>query len=140
MKLAWLDALAGHLEKAHRADQALILGGDFNVCPTPLDSWNENMLAGRIFHTDAERKRFQRLLEWGFADVYRKLHPDSQAFSWWDYRAGAFHKKQGLRIDFLLATPSLVARTRSVEIDREYRKKKNGLIPSDHAPVFLDFE
>jgi exodeoxyribonuclease-3 len=98
------------------------------------------MLAGRIFHTDAERKRFQRLLEWGFADVYRKLHPDSQAFSWWDYRAGAFHKKQGLRIDFLLATPSLVARTRSVEIDREYRKKKNGLIPSDHAPVFLDFE
>lgn len=140
MKLAWFDALAEHLEKAHHPNEALVLGGDFNVCPAPLDSWNEAALAGRIFHTDAERKRFRRLLEWGLADAYRTVNPDSQAFSWWDYRAGAFHKKQGLRIDFLLASQSVMARVRSVEIDREYRKKKDGLIPSDHAPVFFDLE
>lgn len=140
MKLTWLDTLANHLEQAHRSDEPLIVGGDFNVCPSPMDSWNEEKLAGQIFHTDAERKRFQRLLEWGLVDAYRKLNPDSRAFSWWDYRAGAFHKKQGLRIDFLLATSSVMSRIRSVEIDREYRKKKDGLIPSDHAPVFLDLE
>jgi exodeoxyribonuclease-3 len=140
MKLAWLDALAQHLEKAHGAEEPLVVGGDFNVCPTPLDSWNEEKLAGQIFHTDAERSRFQRLLEWGLTDAYRKLNPDSQAFSWWDYRGGAFHRKQGLRIDFLLATSSVMSRIRGVEIDREYRKKKDGLIPSDHAPVFLDLE
>jgi exodeoxyribonuclease-3 len=139
-KLAWFDALAGHFEKAHRADEALVLGGDFNICPSPLDSWSEEKLSGHIFHTDAERQRFQRLLAWGFTDVYRRLFPDSRALSWWDYRGGAFHKKQGLRIDFLLATPSVLARVRNVEIDREYRKKKDGITPSDHAPVFLDLE
>jgi exodeoxyribonuclease-3 len=140
MKLAWLDALGDHLEQVHRTDEALILGGDFNVCPAALDSWNEKELSGHIFHTEAERRRFQRLLDWGLSDVYRKLFPDTQAFSWWDYRAGAFHKKQGLRIDFLLATARVMKRVRAVEIDREYRKKKDGLIPSDHAPVFLDME
>jgi exodeoxyribonuclease-3 len=139
-KLAWFDTLAGYFEKARRADEALVLGGDFNICPSPLDSWSEEKLSGHIFHTDTERQRFQRLLTWGFTDVYRQLFPDAQAFSWWDYRGGAFHKKQGLRIDFLLATPSVVARVRSVEIDREYRKKKDGITPSDHAPVFLDLE
>lgn len=140
LKLAWFDALAGHLENAHRADEAVILGGDFNICPSALDSWNEERLSGRIFHTDAERQRFERLLAWGLTDVYRKLFPDSQAFSWWDYRGGAFHKKQGLRIDFLLASAIVLGRIRHMEIDREYRKKKEGLIPSDHAPVFLDLD
>lgn len=139
-KLAWFDTLAAHLAKAHRADEAFLLGGDFNICPSPLDSWDEKRLAGHIFHTDEERQRFKRLLAWGLTDVYRKIFPDSQAFSWWDYRGGAFHKKQGLRIDFLLATSEVLPRIRHIEIDRDYRKKKEGLIPSDHAPVFLDLE
>ena len=69
-----------------------------------------------------------------------ELHPEEQAFSWWDYRGGAFHKKQGLRIDFLLATPGVRARCREVFIDRDYRKKKEGLTASDHAPVVADLE
>jgi len=135
-----LDALADHFERCHTTSEPLVLGGDFNLCPAPLDSWNETALAGHIFHTDAERTRFRRLLDWGFEDVYRKLFPETQTFSWWDYRAGAFHKKQDLRIDFLLATRSVMQRVRGAEIDREYRKKKDGLIPSDHAPVFFDME
>jgi exodeoxyribonuclease-3 len=59
-------------------------------------------------------------------------------FSWWDYRGGAFHRGQGLRIDLLLASPAAAARVKSVEIDREYRKKKDGLIASDHAPVIAE--
>jgi exodeoxyribonuclease-3 len=124
-KLGWFDALAEHLAAAPR-DAPAVLCGDFNVCPTPLDSWNEQELAGHIFHTEEERRRFARLLELG------------QAFSWWDYRGGAFHRKQGLRIDFLLTSAPVLARVQSVEIDREYRKKQDGLTASDHAPVFAD--
>ena len=139
-KLAWFDALAAHLAERHDPDHPAVVGGDFNVCPTPLDSWNEAELGGGIFHTDAERQRFQRLLDQGFVDVYRRRFPETQAFSWWDYRGGAFHRKRGLRIDFLLATPSAMARVRSVEIDRDSRKKKEGLTPSDHAPVLADLD
>jgi exodeoxyribonuclease-3 len=134
-KLAWFDALIAHLADRHDPAGQEVVCGDLNICPAPLDSWNERELAGGIFHTDAERERFQRLLDWGLLDLYRNRFPDTQAFSWWDYRGGAFHRKQGLRIDFLLATPGVLQRVQAVEIDREYRKKHDGLTPSDHAPV-----
>jgi len=137
-KLAWYEALAGHWTTTQDPAEPAVLCGDFNVCPTALDSWAGERLAGGIFHTDAERSRFAALLEAGLVDVFRERHPDLQAFSWWDYRGGAFHKKQGLRIDFLLATRPVLERVRHVEIDRDYRKKQDGLTPSDHAPVFAD--
>jgi exodeoxyribonuclease-3 len=137
-KLAWLDDLAGHLEGNLEADMPAVLCGDFNVVPTPLDSWNEEKLAGHIFHTDEERKRVRRLLDGGFLDLFRERHPDEVAFSWWDYRGGAFHRKHGLRIDFLLGTRAVARRVREVGIDRDWRKKVDGLTPSDHAPVVAD--
>ena len=139
-KLAWLDALAEHFASKHRPDEPAVLCGDFNVTPDPLDSWNEAELHGRVHHTDAERARIQRLHDWGFRDVFREKHPELQAFSWWDYRGGAFHRKQGLRIDLLLATSPALSRVRDVQIDRDWRKKHDGLTPSDHAPVFADLE
>ncbi len=138
-KLAWYDALAAHFGGV--ADRApAVLCGDFNICPAPIDSWNEARLAGSIFHTDEERRRFRALLDTGMVDLYRELHPERQAFSWWDYRGGAFHRKQGLRIDFLLGTRDLLERVRAVEIDRDYRKKQDGLTASDHAPVIVDLD
>ncbi len=137
-KLDWLDGLQRLVEDHYDPARPLVVCGDFNICPAPLDSWNEELLHGTIFHTDQERRRFQTLAGWGLRDVFREQRPDQQAFSWWDYRAGAFHKNQGLRIDFLLATRPVATRVRNVEIDREYRKKKDGLIASDHAPVWAD--
>ena len=84
-------------------DRPAILCGDFNVVPAPIDSWNESMLNGHIFHTDDERARLRNVLDLGFHDLFRERFPDEQKFSWWDYRGGAFHRKMGLRIDFLLA-------------------------------------
>ena len=139
-KLEWLDALQRCLTDRYSKQQPLVLAGDFNICPAALDSWNEEVLRGQIFHTQEERSRFRRLLDWGLVDIFRQLHPETQAFTWWDYRAGAFHKRQGLRIDFLLATQEVAARVRTVEIDREYRKKKEGLTASDHAPVLAELE
>lgn len=137
-KLAWFDALAGHLAASHPPGAAAVVGGDFNVCPAPLDSWNEEALHGSIFHTDEERARFRRLLDAGWVDLYRARHPDEQAFTWWDYRGGAFHRRQGLRIDFLLATPPLAARLQEIRVDRDWRKKREALVPSDHAPLLAE--
>jgi exodeoxyribonuclease-3 len=139
-KLAWFDTLADHLEATGAAGRAAVVAGDFNICPSALDSWNEKALGGSIFHTEEERQRFQRLLDLGLTDAYRGLYPDRQAFSWWDYRAGGFHRNHGLRIDFLLASSSVVGRLRGAEIDRDYRKKKEGLTASDHAPVWIDLD
>jgi exodeoxyribonuclease-3 len=137
-KLVWLDALEAHLAAQQLPSRPHFLCGDFNLCPTALDSWNEEALRGHIFHTDEERARWQRLLALGFTDLFRAQHPDKQAFSWWDYRDGAFHRGHGLRIDFVLASAPLVPRVRAVEIDRDYRKKQGGFTASDHAPVWAD--
>nr|VFJ91474.1 MAG: exodeoxyribonuclease-3 [Candidatus Kentron sp. H]VFJ91944.1 MAG: exodeoxyribonuclease-3 [Candidatus Kentron sp. H]VFJ99792.1 MAG: exodeoxyribonuclease-3 [Candidatus Kentron sp. H] len=140
-KLAWLDALAQYLEEHLGSQPAAIVCGDFNLCPSAVDSWGGEAFRGRIFHTDEERSRFQRLCgpPCSLVDLYRARFPDTRAFSWWDYRGGSFPRGQGLRLDFLLATPDLLARLSSVTIDREYRKKKEGLTPSDHAPVMVEF-
>jgi exodeoxyribonuclease-3 len=137
-KLAWLDALAAHFAARGVSSAPHLLCGDFNLCPAPLDSWNEAALHGHIFHTDEERARWQRLLALGFSDLFRAQHPEKQAFSWWDYRDGAFHRGHGLRIDFVLGSAPLLPRVKAVEIDRDYRKKQDGFIASDHAPVWVD--
>lgn len=139
-KLRWLGDLAGHFAKSLPLDGDVLVGGDFNVCPAPIDSWSEEKLAGTIFHTDDERARFQELLDLGLVDVFREEKPEEKAFSWWDYRAGAFPRGHGLRIDFLLGSESVAKRVKSVEIDRDWRKKHDGLTPSDHAPVVVDLE
>ncbi len=138
-KLAWFDALTGHMTR-NGVDQGVpsVLCGDFNICPQPIDSWNEAALHGSIFHTDEERERIRRLLAAGWVDLFRARYPDEQAFTWWDYRGGAFHRRHGLRIDFVLGNAPLAAGLQSVEIDRDWRKKREERTPSDHAPVVAD--
>jgi len=137
-KLEWFDSLARNLAEVRDPGRHEILCGDFNICPAPLDSWIGEAATGEMFHTDAERKRYASLLEWGLVDVFRDRHPESRDFSWWDYRGGAFHKGQGLRIDMILATRGASEKVQSIHVDREYRKKLDGLTPSDHAPVIAD--
>jgi exodeoxyribonuclease-3 len=136
MKLGWLERLATLVESRADRDAPLVLGGDFNVCPTDLDSYGGAALRGHIFHTDEERALMNRLFRAGLIDLFRARHPSDSGFSWWDYRGGAFHKKQGLRIDLLLATPAVARRVTEIVVDRDYRKKgDSGSTPSDHAPV-----
>ena len=139
-KLGWFDDLARFLPSFIPEDGAAVLGGDFNVVPAPIDSWHGEAGDGSIFHTREERSRFGALVELGLEDLFRAKNPDAQAFSWWDYRGGAFPRGRGLRIDFLLGTKSVLDRITGVEIDRDFRKKKNGLTASDHAPVIADLD
>ena len=137
-KLAWFDALVAHMQPIAAADTPAIICGDFNICPTSLDTWDEKGLNGHIFHTDAERDRMQQLYDQGWTDLFREQHPDSSAFSWWDYRAGSFQRNHGLRIDFVLANAAARERASDVRIDRDFRKKVEGLTASDHAPVLAE--
>ena len=139
-KLAWFDDLATFWGEAADIGEAAVLCGDFNVVPAPIDSWRGTAADGRIFHTADERRRFEALLALGLVDLYRDRRADEQAFTWWDYRGGAFHRGQGLRIDFLLGTPQVAERVTDVCIDRDFRKKQQGLTASDHAPVYADLD
>ncbi|MEJ2131059.1 MAG: exodeoxyribonuclease III [Gammaproteobacteria bacterium] len=139
-KLEWFDALVEHCGACCAPDNPAVLCGDFNIVPGDLDSHHPDGFEEGIFHTAEERARFEALTALGFVDLFRAKYPDVRAFSWWDYRAGAFHRNLGLRIDFLLGTQPILDRTREIVIDRDYRKKKEGLTASDHAPVYADLD
>lgn len=136
-KLAWFDDLASWL-RARDPREPVVLGGDFNVAPTPLDVWDEAAVHGGTHVTPEERSRIAALLNWGLVDVYRQHHPEGERFTWWDYQQGMFHMNFGMRIDLLLASTPLAARAVDAEIDRVLRKGKP--TPSDHAPVFFDLD
>lgn len=137
-KLVWFERLAAWLREACAPDQALALGGDFNVAPQDADVWDPRACHGGTHVSPPEREAIARLEAWGLRDAYRLHHPEPGRYTWWDYRAGAFHKNFGMRIDHLLVTEPLAARTVWAEIDREARKGKP--IPSDHAPLVIDLD
>ena len=137
-KLAWYDRLSRWLAEATAGDQALIVGGDFNIAPTPDDVWNEKAVHGGTHVSPPEREAFSELLGHGLVDAYRSKRPEPARFTWWDYRQGHFHKNMGMRIDHLLVTKPLAERVVWAEIDREARKGVP--IPSDHAPLFIDID
>jgi exodeoxyribonuclease-3 len=137
-KLFWFQRLSRWLAGAAQPDEPLVLGGDLNVAPTDADVWDPTKCHGGTHVSPPEREAFARLLSWGLVDAYRLHHPEGERFTWWDYRAGMFHKNYGMRIDHLLVTAPLAARTIWAEIDREARK--GAPTPSDHAPLLLDLD
>ena len=129
-KLRFLETAARRIREL--TTRPLVVAGDFNVCPTDLDVYDPGAFVGATHVTEPERERFRALLEAGTVDAFRALEPDEPGFTWWDYRAGHFHKKLGLRIDAFLLSPPVASRLRSCGIDRGFRK---GPKPSDHAPL-----
>jgi exodeoxyribonuclease-3 len=137
-KLVWFERLSRWLNEASAANDPLVLGGDFNVAPTDADVWDRNACHGGTHVSPRERAAFDRLGGWGLVDAYRLHHQEAGRFTWWDYRAGHFHKNFGMRIDHLLVTKPVASRTIWAEIDREARKGTP--IPSDHAPLLIDLD
>jgi exodeoxyribonuclease-3 len=137
-KLVWYDRLARWLAESNDPGGAIVLGGDMNVAPTDADVWDPRACHGGTHVSPPERAALQRLCDWGLVDAYRRHHTEPERYSWWDYRAGNFHKNYGMRIDHLLVSHSVADRTVWAEIDREARKGKP--IPSDHTPVVIDLD
>ncbi|PYR19019.1 MAG: exodeoxyribonuclease III, partial [Acidobacteria bacterium] len=137
-KLAWFDRLARWLNETIDANAPVVLGGDLNVAPEDVDVWDALACHGGTHVSEREREAFARLCRGGFVDAYRLRHSEPGRYTWWDYRAGNFHKNFGMRIDHLLVTAPLKPRVVWAEIDREARKGKP--IPSDHAPLVVDID
>jgi exodeoxyribonuclease-3 len=138
-KLRWFARARRWLDVALDPEEPVVIGGDLNVAPADIDVWNARAVHGGTHVSEKEREAFRSLLDWGVHDTFRERHPDLQGrFTWWDYRAGNFHKNFGMRIDHLLPTSSVAERVVAIEIDREARKGKP--IPSDHAPLVLDID
>lgn len=137
-KLAWFDKLSRWVDQAIPPETAAIIGGDFNVAPADIDVWDPTACLGGTHVSEPERQALVRLSNAGFLDAYRLHHPEPGRYTWWDYRAGNFHKNIGMRIDHLLVTEPLKDRVVWAEIDREARKGKP--LPSDHAPVVIDLD
>jgi exodeoxyribonuclease-3 len=137
-KLAWYERLSRWLADTRQTSEPLVIGGDFNIAPTEADVWDAHAVHGGTHVSEPEREAFRALLEWGLTDAYRLRQDAAGRFSWWDYRAGNFHKNLGMRIDHLLVTKPVASRVVAAEIDREARKGPP--IPSDHAPVTIDLD
>ena len=138
-KLRWFARARRWLDATRDTGEALLIGGDLNIAPTDMDVWDARAVHGGTHVSEKERAAFRNLLDWGLHDSFREAHPAARGrFTWWDYRAGNFHKNFGMRIDHLLPTASVAARVVAIEIDREARKGKP--IPSDHAPLVLDLD
>lgn len=139
-KLDWLARLETLLGSECSADDPLVLLGDFNIAPDERDVHDPDAWAGRVHFHPVEHAALSRLTRWGLSDLYRKHHQEAGAYSWWDYRGGAFQRDRGLRIDLVLGTRPMLERSTGCEIDRDERKEQKGQSkPSDHAPVVATF-
>jgi len=136
-KLAWLDALHDYLADELAKYPKVAVMGDFNIAPDDRDVHDPDAWRDRILCSVSERERLQALSALGFVDSFRLFDQPDGTFSWWDYRAAAFRRKRGLRIDLILASPKLAEHCSASQVDSEPRKLER---PSDHAPVFAEFD
>jgi len=133
-KLAWLEKLRDQVAAGPRE---VVVCGDMNIAPADADVYDPAAYVGQTHVTGPEREALQRLLDVGLHDVVRDHWPDERIFSYWDYRAGMFHRDLGMRIDLILAGEPVAARVQAAWVDRQARK---GTGPSDHAPVIVDLD
>ena len=134
-KLAWLAALRDAIAADAAVHPAMSVCGDFNVAPADNDVWDPAAFIGSTHVTPAERAAVASLVEIGFVDVEARALKGDRPFTYWDYRAGNFHKGLGMRIDLVLLSIALAAGVTDAYVDRDARK---GKLPSDHAPVVVD--
>lgn len=131
-KLAWMERLIAHAQMLIRLECPTVLAGDYNVCPDDEDLFSLKAMADDALVQPESRSAWRRLVAQGWTDAQRAVQPQGRAYSYWDYRAGAWAKDQGLRIDHLLLSPELADRLESVVVDRRPRGLEQA---SDHTPV-----
>ncbi|HEY1719654.1 MAG TPA: exodeoxyribonuclease III [Magnetospirillaceae bacterium] len=135
-KLAWMRRLIDHGRALLQTDMPVVLGGDYNVCPTDADVYDPKAWRDDALCRPESRARFRELLYLGYTEAFHALHPDAkEAYSFWDYQAGAWDRGNGLRIDHLLLSPQAADRLRACDIDKGPRGKDK---PSDHTPVWCE--
>ncbi len=134
-KLRWMDRLLAHARSLLALEEPVVLGGDFNVCPTDADVYDPRGFAGDALCQPETRSRFRALTHLGYTDALRALHPELGLYSYWDYQAGRWNRDEGLRIDHLMLSPQAADRLKVSNVDRNPRGMEK---PSDHTPVWCE--
>lgn len=136
-KLMWLEKVSAYIQHQLILHPKVAVVGDFNIAPDDRDVHDPVIWQNCVFVSPAERKAFTDLLDMGLVDSFRNFLQEEKLFSWWDYRAGAFRRNMGLRIDHVLLNKELTALCKQSQIDKAPRKWER---PSDHAPVWVELE
>jgi len=134
-KISWMNRLIEYAHERLRLEEALVLAGDFNVIPGPLDARNPDSWVGDALFLPRTRERFNSLCNLGLTDAIRAVSDGPGPFTFWDYQAGAWQKNNGIRIDHLLLSPQAIDRLLAAGVDRHVRGWEK---PSDHVPVWAD--
>ncbi|MGJ3261452.1 MAG: exodeoxyribonuclease III [Rhodospirillales bacterium] len=135
-KLKWMDRLVRHAGKLLDENIPVVLGGDYNICPTDIDVYDAEAFADDALCRPESRRRFRTILNMGYTEAWRTFNPDLHAYSYWDYQRGAWQKDNGLRIDHLLLSPEAADLLEDTGIDKTPRGKEKA---SDHTPVWGKF-
>ncbi|HRY07843.1 MAG TPA: exodeoxyribonuclease III [Hyphomicrobiaceae bacterium] len=134
-KLAWMQRLEAHARQRLTLEMPLVLAGDYNVIPEPIDARHPEAWQDDALFQPETRTAFRTLCALGFTDAVRACHPRQNTYSFWDYQAGAWNKNNGIRIDHMLLSPEAADLLISCGIDRETRGWEK---PSDHVPVWVE--
>ena len=134
-KLSWMDRLRDHARGLLDSEAPVVLGGDYNVIPMPVDCYDPEAWATDALFKLETRRSFRSILNLGLTEAFRALHPNQRAYSFWDYQAGAWQADNGIRIDHLLLSPQAADRLTACEIDKGPRGEKKA---SDHTPVICE--
>jgi exodeoxyribonuclease-3 len=133
-KLAWMDRLARHAETLFATERPVVIGGDWNICPTAEDAWDEKAMAADALCQPESRAAWRRLIWAGWTDSWRALNPPpARGYTYWDYQGGAWAQDHGLRIDALVLSPVAAERLAAAGVDRAPRALDGA---SDHTPVW----
>lgn len=135
-KLEWLNALDSQLQAESQTHELVLAMGDFNIAPEDPDVHDPAIWEGKVLCSPKERAALNKIQSAGYKDTFRLFDQPEKSFSWWDYRAAAFRRNMGMRIDLILATKKLSDLCAGCSIDVEPRKNKR---PSDHTPVIAEF-
>ncbi len=137
-KLKWFDRLLAYFQKNYSPGDKLLWVGDLNVAPTAIDVHDPKRLLGHVDYHPEVIKKLEKVMEWGFEDVFRKHKPGEGQYSFWDYRVkDAVAKGAGWRVDHILGTRAIAEKSRDAYIDVAPRKAKK---PSDHTPIVAEFD
>jgi exodeoxyribonuclease-3 len=136
-KLEWLNKLGRYLKTQLKKYPQLVVVGDFNIAPEDRDVYDPKGWEGSVLVSPQERDAFQALLDLGLVDTFRQFEQEEKIYSWWDYRAAAFRRNMGLRIDHILASKELGKHCTASYVDKQPRRNER---PSDHAPVVAEFD
>jgi exodeoxyribonuclease-3 len=135
-KLAWFERLIRHAQELCASDTPVVLTGDFNVVPTDADIYNAWLWRDDAVMQPETRAAYRRLLDQGWMDTARHLHPDERIYTFW-VNSAAFRCNAGFRMDFLLVNPALAPRLRDAQVDTAFRGRERA---SDHAPAWIEVE